>query len=332
MDRNWCCQSWRIIFNHLLVGSGSSRDKARDGLLKVQLQRRLQPTNPPKPRSEVREAVHGIVADHFTPKAPKTMEQSRLVGSKATQAAYQRMLAEPKVFQQVQRVGGAATVGSPPFMYTVPNQGLIELGPGRWERAPRVEFCIPRNPLIAMLRMRFEVSWFKLNNCMNLAGQHREATAYAAPTDTDSGLPVADIGSPVALAMAARFMPTQYRYRMLIERARQLVAMAQQMEATYLSFLENRDREAYTILQARQALGIAGANVALQDLRLDEAEHQQGLADLQQDRVQFMTDYYDKLLCEDLLLTELIALSSLSAAAFLSRVLSRLYWLQVLES
>jgi len=181
--------------------------------------------------------------------------------------------------------------------------------------APRVEFCIPRNPLIALLRLRFEAGWFKLNNCMNLAGQHREVPAYAAPTDTYSGLPVADIASTAGLAAAARFVPTLYRYRVLIDRAKQLVALAQQMEANYLSFLENRDREAYTILQARQGLGIARANVTLQDLRVTEASNGKTLADLQWDRTYKAYEHYRKLIEDDWLGTEETALLLLIISA-----------------
>jgi hypothetical protein len=130
--------------------------------------------------------------------------------------AYQRVLDEPKYFLQVQRVGGVESTVSSVFMFA--GTGLVQVGkPSRhWVPAPNeFRFCIPRNPLIAMLRLRYEVSWFKLNNCMNLAGQHRGVPAYAAPTDTYSGLPVADMGSTAGLSAAARFVPTLYRYRVL---------------------------------------------------------------------------------------------------------------------
>jgi hypothetical protein len=40
------------------------------------------------------------------------------------------------------------------------------------------------------------------------------------------------------------FHPTPYRYAVLIDRAKHLVTLAQQMEAAYLSALEKRDNEA----------------------------------------------------------------------------------------
>jgi len=149
--------------------------------------------------------------------------------------------------------------------------------------------------------MRFDVSWFKLNNCLNLAGQRRESPAYAALTDTDSDLPVANIAGAIGVSTADRILPTQYRYSTLIERARQLVDMAQQAEAAYLSFLEKHDVESYTILRARQDLGTTQANVALQDLRVIEAKDGEVLAQQQYDSVEAAFDYYSGLLFNQLI-------------------------------
>lgn len=304
------------VYQPPFVDPDSLTDKARDRLLD-ELKGALKTTNPPKPRSKVRQEVQIILARHFAPRVSKTVGQSRLVGDATTQVAYQRLLTQPKVFQQVQRVGADTSTASLLFV-NIPNQGGIDTrSEGRWDRAPRVEFCIPRNPLIALLRMRFEVSWFKLNNCMNLAGQRREVPAYAAPTDTYSGMPVAEVGSTASFSAAARLVPTLYRYRVLIERARQLVAMAQQMEATYLSFLEKRDQEAYSILRARQDLGIARANVTLQDLRVTEAEDGKDLASLQFDRTEEAFEHYNYLIQEGLLGSEENALLLLNINVFL---------------
>ena len=268
-----------------------------DGLME-DLKDLIKGIDPLGPRFKVRQDIHDTVARYSAPNPPKTLDKIRVDGNLSLNAVHQRMLNEPNVFLQMQRVGKAESRISSLFTGRVNYDYGVVVGPATRELvpAPNFRFCIPRNPLIALLRLRYEVSWFKLNNCMNLAGQHREVPAYAAPTDTYSGLPVADIGSTAGFAAAARLVPTLYRYRVLIDRAKQLVAMSQQMESTYLSFLENRDREAYTILQARQALGIAGANVALQVLRVTEAEHGQVLAGYQHDRAAKAFHHYEELI------------------------------------
>jgi hypothetical protein len=296
------------------------KGKARDRMLE-ELNAALKPTNPPKPRAEVRQVVHEIVARHLVPKAPKNLDKVRVDGKVALTVAHQRVLDEPKVFAQIQHVGAVAALAVPLHIHVANNGSLINIGERggssrKWIPAPnQFRFCIPRNPLIALLRLRYEVNWFKLNNCMNLAGQQREVPAYADATDTFSGLPVADIGSPAGFSATASVGPTLYRYRTLIERTKQLVAMAQQMEATYLSFLEKRDQETYSILRARQDLGIARANVSLQDLRVTEADHGKTLADHQFDRADEAFEHYKELIDDDLLNSEQVALDSLRFAA-----------------
>ena len=174
------------------------------------------------------------------------------------------------------------------------------------------EFCIASNPLLAMLRQRAEIGLFKLSNCMNLAGLRREVPAYAAATDTSSGLPSPGGGAVLPLAAAA---PTPYRYRVLVERARQLAGVAQQMEASYLSFLERRDQEEYTVLKARQDVKAADATVALQDLRVAEAVDQRKLAEKQLERSEFVAAHYQELIDAGLTGYEVLAVSLLAFAA-----------------
>ena len=57
---------------------------------------------------------------------------------------------------------------------------------------------------------------------------------------------------PGAPVRRHRLRPTPYRYAVLMERAKQLVTIAQQIEAAFLSALERRDAEAYSLLKARQ--------------------------------------------------------------------------------
>ena len=59
-------------------------------------------------------------------------------------------------------------------------------------------------------------------------------------------------------------LPSQYRYGVLVERAKNLVSTAQQVEAAYLSALEQRDAKAYDELRARHDLEVAGAAVTTQ--------------------------------------------------------------------
>ena len=159
--------------------------------------------------------------------------------------------------------------------------------------APSFQFCIPPNPVLKALRLHAELNLYKLRTCRNIAGLKRQLDPYAAPTDTTSGLPAIGAGGQLVLPGIATLHPSLYRYPVLIERAKQLVQLAAQIEAAMLSALERRDAEAHTLLQARQQLSLAQAGVRLQDLRVGEANDGVTLAELQQERAQIQIETYE---------------------------------------
>jgi len=161
---------------------------------------------------------------------------------------------------------------------------------------PSLKFCIPPNPLLKALRLHTELNLFKLRTCRNIAGLKRQLEVYAAPTDTTTGLPSIGAGGQLILPGVATLHPTLYRYPVLIERAKQLVNLANQAEAAMLSVLEMRDALAQTLLETRQGLNLAQAGVRLQDLIITEARGSVTLSTLQQSRSQFQVDHFTELL------------------------------------
>src|SRR5207302_8224526 len=105
------------------------------------------------------------------------------------------------------------------------------------------------------------------------------------------------------------------RYATVIERAKQLVGLAQQVESAYLSALEKRDAESYGLLKARQDMQLAVAGVRLQDLKVHEAREGATLAQLQQRRVGIQVDHYAELLNQGETPLEVKSLDLLSQAA-----------------
>ena len=135
----------------------------------------------------------------------------------------------------------------------------------------------PPNPVPEALKRRGELNLFKLRSGRNIAGIERQATGVAQPSQTLDRLPVA--GGP-----QRPFRPTPYRYTALIERAKNLVSIAQQVEQAFLAALEKRDAEVYNLLKAGHDLQIAGAVVDVHGLQVKEAEQGIGLAERQLDR------------------------------------------------
>ncbi len=164
-------------------------------------------------------------------------------------------------------------------------------------------FCVPDNPLIEAWALEAEANLYKLHTCRDIAGMERQPLLlddtldiYALPSIGNRGDIVVPAQNPPA--------PTPYRYVVLIERAKQLANMAQQMESYFLSALEKRDAEMYLRLKAGQEVELTRAGVRLNQLKVREAENGIVMAELQRDRAGIQEDYYSNLISEGLIFYE----------------------------
>ncbi len=139
-------------------------------------------------------------------------------------------------------------------------------------------FCIPQNPLIKDLRTRVENNLVKLRQCRNIAGFVRELDPYGAPIGIGSGLVSPDGRNFDGIVQAP---PTIYTYLYLIERSKQLVNIAQQIEAEYQTTLEKAENETLKVFEAEQRIQLSGTRLKLQDLRITQANNELELAQVQ---------------------------------------------------
>lgn len=169
-------------------------------------------------------------------------------------------------------------------------------------------FCVPANPVLRALRLHADLNLYKLNNCRNIAGLERHLDFFAAATDTVSGMPVIGGSGQLVLPGVTQRQTTVYRYAFLIDRAKQLVQQAIQIEAAYLSAIEKSEKEAYDLLTARGNVRLAQAGVRLQDLKIIEAQDGVKSAELQRDRVQIQVKTYEEWLNQGLMPSEVAVL------------------------
>ena len=183
---------------------------------------------------------------------------------------------------------------------------------------PTYTFEISPNITFEFLFQRAVVSLEKLRAGRNIAGIARAVPTYSAPTDAASALAGLSRfnGSPTSLR-STQLRPTQYRYRVLIDRTKELVNLAQQIEAAYLSALQNLDGDNYSLLKARHDMTLAQSGIQLQDLRVQQAEAAVAIARLQRERSQLQMDYYSRLVNNGRLWQENWAIDLLYAAAAL---------------
>jgi len=150
---------------------------------------------------------------------------------------------------------------------------------------------IALNPVMQALRQHAQLNLRKLRDGRNIAGMERQSTAVST-ADNEASARAITAGRPPASVSPPQ--PTPYRYTTLVERAKQLVTIAQQIEGSYLAAIVQGEAETYNIMKARQDLGIGQANVQLQDLRIGEASDGVTLAGLQQQRAQVQQDTYQQ--------------------------------------
>ncbi len=182
-------------------------------------------------------------------------------------------------------------------------------------------FCSVPNPIVKALLMTAEVQLWKIHNCMNIAGLVRELDPFAAATDSTTGIPVIGMGGTLSIPSDRQLPPSAYRYRAIMDRARQLVGMAQQVESAFLATLEKLDAERYSLLRAEQDIESTKAQMKLQDLRMTEANDGVRLAQLQRDRAQLQMDGLQGMIDAGLLGAEQELFATYLAAGFMQQMM-----------
>lgn len=175
-------------------------------------------------------------------------------------------------------------------------------------------FCIPTNPVYSSLELKTKLELYKIHNCRNIAGMLRELDIYAAPTDTTTGVPYIGASGNLILPGLNNYTPSQYRFRVLIERAQRLTNQAQQLESQFLSALEKYDAESYSRLRAQQDLQTAKATVRLQDLRVRKANKELSISQIQLAKAQFTVAEFSNRLAQGLNGYETASLALLQTA------------------
>jgi len=152
-------------------------------------------------------------------------------------------------------------------------------------RFPELQDLQPADPLQAYLPSPVLVS-LRAHTASALGKLRRGLSYLGTPMPPDL------TRSPGGGAVSSLVRPTPYRYRVLMERAKQLIAQSQQLEAQYLSALERGDSETEKLVTSGFAVENAQQTVSLRLLQETEAGHGLDLATRQQARSQTQEDRY----------------------------------------
>lgn len=189
----------------------------------------------------------------------------------------------------------------------------LNQSPGQWVN----EVEIPINPLIQSMMVHAELSLFKIHTGRNIAGEERPVQPPLAGSASQNGLFNSNLNLPNNISQPVLIRPIAHRYVVLIERAKQLANLAQQMEAAYLSAMEKLEAEQLNLLNAKNDMELSKATVRLQDLRIKEALDGLRLAEMQKRRHEIQLEYFSDLLSTGLLELEEKALRSMQSSSIL---------------
>jgi len=101
-----------------------------------------------------------------------------------------------------------------------------------------------------------------------------------------------DITRGAGAVLSTLVRPTPYRFKVLLERSRQLVSLAQQFEAQYLAAIEKQEAELEKLLREGFAADIAAQTVTLRSAGVVEAQDGVAIAQLQAQRSQIERDQF----------------------------------------
>lgn len=144
---------------------------------------------------------------------------------------------------------------------------------------------IAPNPIKKTLFQHGSANLQKLHNNLNIAGMER---VRRKPADLE--LSIGEFG--LTLPTQNYIRSTAYRYSVLIERSKQLVTLAQQIEANFLSVLEKKDNENYNLQLMNQSVDLTKEAVELQILRVKDADYNANIVSLQKERTEVQIGTY----------------------------------------
>ncbi|MFI9581331.1 hypothetical protein ACIHCQ_05695 [Streptomyces sp. NPDC052236] len=125
-------------------------------------------------------------------------------------------------------------------------------------------------PELVILRTRVDMQLAKLRQGRNIAGMPRAQ----------------------GLAAATVSQPTPYRFKVLLERAKQLTAQAAQMEAGYLAALEKYDERNLRLYDAVKAVDLSAAQATVAASRVGEAKDAATAAEAQKTKADTLVTTY----------------------------------------
>ncbi|WP_258086320.1 hypothetical protein [Xenorhabdus bovienii] len=229
---------------------------------------------------------------------------------------------EPEDYGSSQWAAPSLSVAASQTVQAVYQQDLAALDRGdvSTQSQPRtanslVGLFLPEyNPALTDYWKTLRLRLFNLRNNLSIDGQPLSLAIYAEPTD-----PKALLTSMVQASQGGSVLPTGtlalYRFPVMLERARNLVAQLTQFGASLLSMAEHDDADELTTLLLQQGMELATQSIRIQQRTVDEVDADITVLAESRRSAQNRLEKYQQLYDEDINHGEQRAMSLLDSAA-----------------
>ena len=178
----------------------------------------------------------------------------------------------------------------------VPDLGLLPEG-GAELPAPAsfnsLYFCIPPNEQMLAYWDRVGDRLFKIRHCMNIEGVERQLALFSPPIDPGALVRAAAAGLSVADILAGMNAPLPvYRFKVMLQKARELAQQVNALGAGLLQALEKRDSEKLGLLHSSQEIQLLELVKLIKEFQVQDAGLQIEALNRSIEVNQFRVEYY----------------------------------------
>jgi len=173
--------------------------------------------------------------------------------------------------------------------------GIPDLGIKVVEQASPV-FCIPNNERLLDYWDRVEDRLFKIRHCMNIEGVKRQLALFAPPVEPGllARARAAGLSPQEALDTASGELPP-YRFRYLVNKARQYVQTVKGFGTSLLSAVEKRDAEELAQIENTHRKNVLKLVRNIKKQEIEAAKKEKERLNQQKEKVEARRDRYKEL-------------------------------------
>ncbi len=138
---------------------------------------------------------------------------------------------------------------------------------------PTLFFCIPKNDKLLGYWDTIADRLFKIRHCLNIEGVARQLALFAPPIDPGLLVKAAAAGLDIGSVLSELNAPLPaYRFRVLVQQAKEMVGDVMSLGAALLAALEKKDAEELSLLRSTHEIQILEAMRELKQRQIDETK------------------------------------------------------------